>query len=511
MKFCKIILTLGALSYFFSCSGVADLKNQIFPNEKTSYPSSSALIIYVATNGNDLNNGTNANAPLLNIQTAIDRTSVSGTMIRIGAGTYTPGAGLNFLSNGISINGKHNLTLSGGYNPDFTANTGLAILDGSSTLYHVVNAKYLANLTIEGMIIQGGNASVNDGENSFGAGIYLKGVSNSIFSNCVINNNVATNNGIGGGLYAEDSSYNTFSLTISNNFALISGNAGGLYITNGNSNSILGRISENKIQSGLATGCFIQGNSNYINTVISNNISIVSAAGNGIYLSGDYNLLMGYIQNAAMGSQGAFIIGSRNSFSGLIANSGGTRGLSLQGDSNIISGNISNCSFSITPQEVKGAGISAIGNYNTITANVMDCNINNNGNPPKGIGLFISGNNNIVSNNRITRNNISTGGAFHTNSYGGGIYLSGTNNYINSIITGNDSKGYYTNDTLSYMGFGGGIYLDSLCLNNVIAGIISNNTASGFGGGQGGGIYNAGGAVTITALVTNNFPDNIKP
>ncbi len=167
--------------------------------------------VCVSTSGSDAGYGT-VKYPFRTIQKAVDAAAsdTSRVTIRVESGVYIPGSGLNASGCGVSITNADNLTLSGGWNSNFSVRNGVSVLDGQKTLYHVIYAGTnvisglyaLTNLAFENLVIVNGFANGADNSspayNRSGAGIMLS-YAYARIEDCVFSNNVATNTGSSGG------------------------------------------------------------------------------------------------------------------------------------------------------------------------------------------------------------------------------------------------------------------------------------------------------------------------
>ena len=151
---------------------------------------------YVATTGNDNNDCLGPTTPCATINGAIGKAS-AGDTINVAIGTYT-GSGTE-----VVLIDK-DITLSGGWDPTFTTQSGTSSIDGQESRRGVtVNSSLTAQM--ERFTLQNGNVTSN------GGGIYNAG--NLTVTNSVISNNIA-GSGTGSGVYNSDSG--VFSLSNSN-------------------------------------------------------------------------------------------------------------------------------------------------------------------------------------------------------------------------------------------------------------------------------------------------------
>ena len=202
-----ILLSLLIIS-ILSCSRMV-----IFVWEKS-------VSFYVSPDGNDQNIGTKE-FPLLNIQTAVNRTYViweddipTNFNIYVKEGVYKPGAGLNPINVGLFFSDypyeRHLINLSGGWNKDFSSRTGYSTLDGTNGLYHILWVGHPVKMA--NFILKNGRATGSTNYNApivssdeynpkfisarftSGGGLFLL-ASTSTFSNIIIMSNTSVSNG----------------------------------------------------------------------------------------------------------------------------------------------------------------------------------------------------------------------------------------------------------------------------------------------------------------------------
>lgn len=157
---------------------------------------------YVSTTGTVTNNCLSPTSPCPTINGALGKATVGDT-IYVAVGTYR-GTGDQV----VSIN--KNITLSGGWNEDFSSQTGFALVDGQG-LRRGITVNYV-EATIDHFIVQ--NAAAYDG-----AGIAFKGGMNSAWtlSHSIIQDNIAT--WFGGGVCV------SYGNVVVNNSAIINNTA----------------------------------------------------------------------------------------------------------------------------------------------------------------------------------------------------------------------------------------------------------------------------------------------
>jgi hypothetical protein len=185
--------------------------------------------LYVTTDGENNNSG-KKDSPLKNIQDAVTKAGNIGISdINIASGVYTPGSGLNYqylgyLNSGIFV-GTSNLNILGGWDTDFISRDGMSELDGNGELYHIITIGGFDNITVDGFVIRGGDASGGDGPYSgHGSGICVIEGSGHFITNVIITNNTAFYQG--GGVYVYKGINHSFGGIISDNSA---DEGGGVY------------------------------------------------------------------------------------------------------------------------------------------------------------------------------------------------------------------------------------------------------------------------------------------
>lgn len=236
---------------------------------------------YVATNGFDTNSGTNKNAPLLTLQTAVNQAAGIGyTNIYVAAGVYIPNKGLNSVDNGVLIN-KNNLRIYGGWDAGFNSQSGTSILDGQNPttyLYHVIVITNVSNIILSNFTVTGGYAnSAGFYYIGYGGGMYLSNVQNSKI-NVIAVSNIA--NIGGGGIFL----VNCKAVSLSGNFGYnqaVNQSGGGIYLANCTSNSISANVASNTSGNGGGGIYIVNSTNNYFSgNVIGNSADI---NGGGIY------------------------------------------------------------------------------------------------------------------------------------------------------------------------------------------------------------------------------------
>jgi predicted outer membrane repeat protein len=215
----------------------------------------SAADYYVSPTGSDSNPCTLPASACRTINAAINK-AIDGDTIYIAAGVYTHTDALNHV---VFINGK-SLSLYGGWNPGFTAQTGFTIVDGekqyggfsiwgNSGKTITVDHFHIRNGDDGGIYLSSPNLIITNSSiyNNTRIGYTLNGGGIYIHSGTLTARNVTFNNNItsgqGGAIYAYGGSYTLNNVTITNNTASsgggLVGNNAGATITRVVKNSIL--------------------------------------------------------------------------------------------------------------------------------------------------------------------------------------------------------------------------------------------------------------------------------
>lgn len=184
-----------------NCSGT--------PSAYEVHPLGFKVPLFVNANATGMNNGSNWTNAFTSLETALAIAN-NDDVLWVASGTYKP-AGTSRL-NSFSI-ANDNLTIYGGFNGtetqlserDFTMNE--TILSGDvndddtvvnfsgggrdENLYHVVEITG-QNVTLDGIVVSGGQATASSGDDRFGAGIYKDaGVNNLVITNSKFRENVS--------------------------------------------------------------------------------------------------------------------------------------------------------------------------------------------------------------------------------------------------------------------------------------------------------------------------------
>jgi hypothetical protein len=381
--------------------------------------------IYVSITGNDTNSGIVTNSPLRSLPAAAAKAAASGsTNILVTSGVFSPGAGLNSTTNGVLIADTDKMRITGGYDTNFIDHSGITILDGANTLYHVVSIENVQGILLDGFIIMQGRAN-GGSDHSKGGGIYIINSSSVKITNCIVSNNSATFDG--GGIYVYGSGGTAIDGVISGNTANC---GGGIYLCYSGGYSIGGTIYSNTANDG--GGVYIYGgNSNIITGIITGNLS--TNFGGGVYIEGGFNHIINCLvsNNTSLNSGGGVYFNGGNDFS--------ITGIIADNDTDYAGGGI---------YMGNGAGHIISGSVTGNTADTI------------GGGLLLTMGYSFSLNGLVSGNNAV---------YGGGIYMgNGTNHIISGIISGNNASLY-----------GGGIYLIDTGIEHTFSATIKSNANYG--------------------------------
>ncbi len=198
-------------------------------------------VLHVSPVGNDTNSG-GKTSPLKTIQAALNETKNALDYIReikVQAGTYTPGNGLNNNgTNGVLIDfdgqpgfSGPSFVISGGWDNTFDTIVGKSILDGNHNVYHVLTFESALDISMKGFVLINGWAHGDSAHpESSGAGAYVHWSQNIALSDIEVKNNTADM--LGGGLYVvggNNVSLSNMSITNNNTTSATGGNGGGIY------------------------------------------------------------------------------------------------------------------------------------------------------------------------------------------------------------------------------------------------------------------------------------------
>jgi len=249
-------------SYTFSPANnnYTDVQGDLYGQDYTAQGTDATSYYVDVATGDDSNSCTSIATPCRNIQETVNKAR-AGDVIYAAGGTYL--FSTNATPNVVIIN--KNITLSGGWNPDFTSQDGASTIDGAN-----VNNGILAisgTVVVENFIIKNSTSS-NSGA------IYIVN-GNFTLNKSTLRNNVATSNGAG--IFLDNGALNIINSTISGNAANSSG--GGIYASNNSGASVTiqnSTIANNRASTG---GGISQTNGTYniTNTIIANNSSSASS------------------------------------------------------------------------------------------------------------------------------------------------------------------------------------------------------------------------------------------
>jgi len=287
-------------------------------------------IYYVATNGNNDNDGS-SNSPWATIQYALDAPSEDSFKVILKAGTYNEYE--------ITFPGDKEIYLLGEAGPNATI---IKNIEKAGTVIRISNV--LEVTTIEGVKITGGN-----GNN--GGGIFVANSNTIELTNCMISNNSAA---WGGGIFSLTSPLLLNNCTISDNFA--SGGYGGIGILDSSITLWDCTISNNSTE-GDGGGIYTYWKWSTI-SLINCNINNNSAGGDGggiyLYQAGDSLISNNLISNNSASDIGGGIyiyepIGTISIFSNTVCNNASEEGTT--NDNQIIPNNFPSNTISSTCSE----------------------------------------------------------------------------------------------------------------------------------------------------------------
>ena len=225
---------------------------------------------YVATTGSDANSCSTPVAPCATINGAIGKAGSADT-IEVAVGTYT-GTGSRVVTIGAT------LRLSGGWNPGFTTQTGVSVIDGQNSRQGVLT--YGDNtiiVTMERFAVVNGYV----GSGGEGGGILNNGNTLNL-NNITLSNNIAYY-GYGGGINNRGT-LNLNNVTLSNNSA---GFGGGIY----NSSSDTLTLNNTLVGGNSASGNVIASGPDCFGTINTSYYSLIGDTTDCQVVSGQGNLL----------------------------------------------------------------------------------------------------------------------------------------------------------------------------------------------------------------------------
>lgn len=253
-------------------------------------------VIYVSANGDNENNGFNTTSPIPDLQHAVKLAYENNSgEIKI-HGDFQQETGNQFI---MDLSRMEALTISGGWDENFTIQSGYSILNGKEKVYSVIHMESSHQIQLEGLLITGGESD----QYYNGGGIFGSNISGCSFD-CIISNNYAN---AGGGLYFTYSSGNTISGEIIDNSAEV---GGGINFDHSTNNTLVAEISYNSAR--YAGGIYVGYSAeNLLSGNIHNNTSVFS--GGGIYLESSMdNIITGDINaNTALDTGGGICFQKR--------------------------------------------------------------------------------------------------------------------------------------------------------------------------------------------------------
>ena len=364
-----------------------------------------AIGIYVSADGNDSGVGTKSD-PVLSIQTAITLAKQSSyTNIYVQYGIYTPGKGLESESGsyGLNIYQFNNLNLSGGWNADFSSQTGKSVLDGQnvSKSYRIIRVDLSDNVKISGFSIQNGSMT-----NYSGGGILLYQSTSCKIENTEVRNCSAK---WGGGISVYEGSGNSVNANVQNNSAINAG--GGVYVIACANSSVSGTVASNSALNGGGVCGYGLTNATVNASVSANAADDSQGVGGGValYYANGSTLSGAISANGSRWGGGAYVYsGSGNTISSTISGNtaaGWGGGLSIDGTANnTISGAMNN-----NQAMSGGGGICATGvSENTISSTISANNVQSA--TGQGGGLFIQDSSGARLDGAILANNTARNG-----------------------------------------------------------------------------------------------------
>ncbi len=270
-------LTPSKSGYTFTpaSKSYADVQSDLYAQDYTAQGTTPTTYYVNIATGNNSNSCISAAAPCRDIQEAINKAS-AGNTIYVASGRYLFSS--NPTPNVVIIN--KNLTLSGGWNSNFTLQNGASTIDGAN-----VNNGILA---ISGTVIVE-NFIVENSTSSNSGAIYIVN-GNFTLKRSTLRNNVATSNGAG--IFLDNGTLTVINSTISGNRA--NGSGGGIYASLNSASSVTiqnSTIAYNQASSGGGISR-TNGTFNITNTIIANNISSTSGPDcSGTIAQSNYNLI----------------------------------------------------------------------------------------------------------------------------------------------------------------------------------------------------------------------------
>jgi trimeric autotransporter adhesin len=427
--------------------------------------------VYVATNGNDTNDGLTATNAVLTVQRGVNIAAQKGIYeVLVSTGLY------NQAVNGVCVNLAGALSVKGGYDLGFTARNLSAtpsVIDGLGTATHVITAYAVRSVTLDGFIIRNGKASGDSGFEGSGAGI-LAFNSDIRLVSLVLSNHTATN--IGGSLFAYNSVLELSNSVVRDSFSI---RGGGIALVNCPSVAISDSLFTNNAATTYGGGLF----DNRSSVSMSSNLFYhnISVSGGGA----------AYFESDAVSVNRCRFVDNRVTYSG---NEQGGGGVMANASVFVLENSafISNMAMNEENYNTIGGGLEL---YYCTNASVNACLFEYNTSTNRTIANYAGGGgigtyysiNAVIQNSWIQRNYGYIGGGLDL--FGQStVTLTGNYIYSNRTINGQDRGGgvFINGSTVSmnnnflsynYAGYGSAIHLESATL-NLVGGVISYNTNS---------------------------------
>jgi hypothetical protein len=238
----------------------ADVITDMYNQDYTSQGGGPLTFYVNIATGNNSNSCTSIGTPCRDIQEAINKAS-AGDTIKVANGRYLFSS--NPTPNVVIID--KNLTLSGGWNNDFTSQTGASTIDGANVNNGILVIS--GTVSVENFIVEN-SISSNSGA------IYIVS-GNLTLKRSTLRNNVATSNGAG--IFVDNGAVTVINSTISGNRA--NGAGGGIYAANNSGASVTIQNSTIAYNQAARGGGISRTTGSYslTNTIVANNTSSLSS------------------------------------------------------------------------------------------------------------------------------------------------------------------------------------------------------------------------------------------
>jgi hypothetical protein len=260
---------------------------------------------YVTPAGSDLNSCATPAEPCATINGAIGK-ATAGDTIKVATGTYT-GSGYFVVLIGKSV------TLSGGWNADFTSRTGLSTVDGQSTRGGIRVARAAAR--IERFLIENGLGPVS-APGGGGGGIAVSGGGTGILASLEVDTSTVRNSSPGG--IWSDGPLTITNSTISGNSSNGDGTAGGITASFPGPGALTVTNSTISGNTTPGNGGGILVNPNNPATVQLSNVTIIgnhASSGGGVRL--DVHAATVHLRNSIVAGNSAYWTGEENFWVGM--------------------------------------------------------------------------------------------------------------------------------------------------------------------------------------------------